>query len=87
MFVIGKYVKVRSKNRGSPCYFLSSRVQKIKNITQTEQKITVFVYILGFFFYGVSDLLNKYMINFVFDSFFEQDYLLNLIILGVYEKR
>ena len=54
-------------------------------------KDTVFVYILGFFFYGVSsaktDLHNKYMINFVSDSSFEQDHLLNLIILGVYEKR
>ena len=28
-----KYVKIRFKNRESPCYFLSSRGQKIKNIT------------------------------------------------------
>ena len=38
----------------------------MKNITITEQKKTVFVYILGFNFYGIShaktDLLNKYMI-------------------------
>ena len=64
-FIIAKYVKIRFKNRGSPYYFLSSRRQKIKNITKTKQKI-VFVYIIGFMFYGVSqsktDLLNKYMI-------------------------
>ena len=29
-FVVEKYVKVRLKNRGSSCYFLSSRDQKIK---------------------------------------------------------
>ena len=60
-----KYLKMRFKNRGSPCYFLSSRGQKIKNITKIEQK-RLFVYILGFIFYGVScaktDLHNKYMI-------------------------
>ena len=64
-FIIAKYVKIRFKNRGSAYYFLSSRRQKIKNITKTKQKI-VFVYIIGFMFYGVSqsktDLLNKYMI-------------------------
>ena len=64
-FIIAKYVKIRFKNRGSAYYFLSSRRQKIKNITKTKQK-TVFVYIIGFMFYGVShsktDLLNKYMI-------------------------
>ena len=50
------------KNRGSPCYFLSSRGKKIKNITKIEQN----VYILAFVFYGISraktDLLNKYII-------------------------
>ena len=34
LFIIGKDVKIRFKNRGSPCYFLSSRGQKIKNITK-----------------------------------------------------
>ena len=62
---VGKYLKMRFKNRGSPCYFLSSRGQKIKNITKIEQK-RLFVYILGFIFYGVScaktDIHNKYMI-------------------------
>ena len=60
---------------------------------------TVFINILGFIFYGVSreiaSLHNKYkliytiniLFNFVFDSFFEQDHLLNFFILGVYGKR
>ena len=30
LFIKGKYVKIKFKNRDSPCYFLS---QKIKNIT------------------------------------------------------
>lgn len=36
--IIGKYVKIRFKNRGSPYYCLSSKVQKIKNIKEIEQK-------------------------------------------------
>ena len=60
---------------------------------------TVFINILGFIFYGVSreiaSLHNKYkliytiniLFNFVFDTFFEQDHLLNFFILGVYGKR
>ena len=65
LLIIGKYVKIRFENRGSPCYFMSSRGQKIKNITKIEQK-RLFVYILRFIFYGVSraktNLHNKYMI-------------------------
>ena len=38
LFITGKYVKIRFKNRGSPCYFLSSRDQQIKNITKIKQK-------------------------------------------------
>ena len=38
LFIIEKYVKIRFKNHGSPCYFLNSRGQKIYNITKTEQK-------------------------------------------------
>ena len=64
LFIIRKYVKIRFKNCGSPCYFLSSRDEKIKNVTKTYE--TVFVYILGVIFYGASraktDLHNKYMI-------------------------
>ena len=47
--------------------------------------------ILGFIFYGVSraktDLHSKYIFNFVFSSFFEQEHLLNLFSFGVYAKR
>ena len=67
---------------------LFSRDQKLKNITKFEQN---FCNILGFSFYGVSraktDLHSKYIFNFVFGSFFEQDLLLNLFILGVHAKR
>ena len=38
MFIIGKDVKIRFKDRQSPCYFLSSRSEKIKNVTKIEQK-------------------------------------------------
>ena len=65
LFIIGKYVKTRFKNSGSPCYFLSSRGQKIKNITKIQQK-RLFVCILVFVYYRASraktDLHNKYMI-------------------------
>ena len=84
MLVIGKYVKIRSKNRASPCYFLSSRGQKIKNITKIEQKILfLFTFLVSFF---VVFLAQK-LIYFMFGSFFEQVHLLNLIILGAYAKR
>ena len=63
LFIMGKYVKIRIKN-GSTCYFLSSRGQKIKNITKHEQT-RLFCLHSGFHFYGVShaktDLLNKYI--------------------------
>ena len=38
LFIIGEYVKIKIKNRGSACFFLAARGQKIKNITKTEQK-------------------------------------------------
>ena len=44
LFIIGKYVKIRFKNRGLPCYFLSSRGLKIKNITKIEQKKLFFLH-------------------------------------------
>ena len=88
LFIIGKYVKIRFKNRGSACYFLEVRRSKT---LQKLNKETVLAYILGFVFYGVSraktDLHNKYIVNFKFGWFFEQDHLLNLFILGVYAKR
>ena len=50
LFVIGKYVKIRFKNKGSPYYFLSSRGQKIKNITKIEQKrLFLFTFLVPFF--------------------------------------
>ena len=50
LFVIGKYVKIRFKNNGWPYYFLSSRGQKIKNITKIEQKrLFLFTFLVPFF--------------------------------------
>ena len=90
MFIIGEYVKIRFKNWGTPCYFPSSGGHKIKNISKIEHT-RLFFYILGFIFYGVSrakaDVHNKYMTNFVPGLFFDQEYLLNFIILGVHSKR
>ena len=37
LLVIRNYVKIKFKNTGSPCCFLSSRDQKIKNIAKFEQ--------------------------------------------------
>ena len=66
LFIIGKYVKNRFKRRGSPCYFLSTRAQKIKKYYKHWIKEILFVCILGFIFNGAScaktDLHNKYMI-------------------------
>ena len=33
LFTKGKYFKIRFKNKGSQCYFLSSKGQKINKIT------------------------------------------------------
>ena len=50
LFIIGKYVKITFKNRRSPCYFLSSRGQKVKNITKIEQKrLSLFTSLVSFF--------------------------------------
>ena len=61
----------------STCYFLSSGGKKIKNITKIEQKRQKqkLIYIINIWF------------NFVSGSFFEQGYLLKLVILGAYAKR
>ena len=86
------YVKIKFKSRCSPCYILSSRGQRIKNITNIKQKknycktrflVSVFMLFL------VQKLINPTNIwsNFMFGSFFEQDHLLTLIIFGVYAKR
>ena len=70
-----------------PKFYRSKDQIYYKNLT----KETIFVWILGFIFYVASrtktDLTINIRFNFVFGSFFEQDHLLNLIILGVYTKR
>ena len=76
---------------GSPCYFLSSRGQKIKNITKIEQKrLFLFTFLVSFFM----ALLAQKMIytintwfNFVLGSFFEQDHPSNLFISEIYANR
>ena len=90
----GKYVKVRLKNWWSPCYFLSYRGEKIKNITKIgHTRLFLFTFSVSFFFFFLAFLTQKLIyainiwFNFVSGAFFEQDHLLNLIILGVYAKR
>ena len=88
---IRKYVKIRFKNRGSPCYFLSSKGQKIKDITKIGQKrLFLFTFLVSFFMAFLAQKLIytiNIWFNFVFDSIFEQDNLLNLFISGVSAKR
>ena len=82
-----KYVKIRFKNRGPPCYFLEVKRSKI---LQKLNKRDYFYNILGFIFFvsrAKTDLHSKYIFNFVCGSFFKQDHLLNLFILRVYAKR
>ena len=65
LFIIGKYVKIRLKNRQSPCYFLSSSDNRSK-ILQKLNKSDCFCLNSWFHFYGIShaktDLHNKYMV-------------------------
>ena len=50
LFIMEKYVKIRFKNKASPCYFPSSRGQKTPNITKIEQKIQfLFTLLVSFF--------------------------------------
>ena len=88
---MGKYVKSRFKNRGSPYHFLSSRGKKIKSITKIELKrLFLFTLLVSFFMaFLVQKLIStiKIRFNFMFGSFFNQDHLLNLFISRVYEKR
>ena len=69
---------------------LFSRGQEIKHC-KNWTKETIFVIFLISFFYGVfcakTDLHSNQIFNFVFDSFFEQDHLLNLFILAVKVKK
>ena len=92
LFITEKYVKIRFNNMGSPCYFVSSRGQKIKNTTKVE-RARLFLFNTFLFSFFMAFLAQKliYTINirfdFVFSLLFEQDHLLNLIVLGVYVKR
>ena len=91
MFIIGKYVKIRFKNRGSPYYFLSSRGQKINNITKAEHtRLFLFTLLVSIFMAFLTQKL-IYTINIwltlCLAHLFGQDHQLNLIILGVYMKR
>ena len=76
---------------GSPCYFLSSRGQQIKNITKIKQKrLILFIFLVSFLMpFLMQKLIYTINIwfNFVLAHFFEQDHLLNLFILGVYAKK
>ena len=87
--IIGKYVKIRFKNRGSPCYFLSSRGQKIKNITKLNKRncfcLHSWLHVLWHFLH--KNWFTQQIYDFVFGSYFEQDHLLNFIFSGVYVKR
>ena len=88
LFIIKKYLKTRFKNRRPLCYILE--VKRSKILQQLNQR-DYCCNILGFIFYvdscAKTDLHSKYLFNFVFGSFFEQDHLLNLFILRVYAKR
>ena len=83
-----KYVRIRFRIKGPPCYFL---VVKRSKVLQKLNKRDRFCNFLSLTFYGVSlaktDLLTKYIFKFVFGSFFEQDNLLNSFILRVYVQR
>ena len=91
LFITGKYVKIRFKNRGSPYCFLSCRGQNIKNITKIGQKrLLLFTFLVSFL---IAFLVQKLIytiniwLNIVSGSFFEQDHLLNLFILRLYAKK
>ena len=87
LFVIGKYVKIRFKSRDSPRHFLSFRGQKTKNIRKIEQaRLFLFTFLVSFFVAFLAQKLIYIWFNVEFSSFFEQDRLVNLIILGIYGK-
>ena len=78
-----KHLKIRFKNRGSPCYFFSSGGQKIKDIIEIEQKrLFLFTFLVSFFMAFLAQKLIytiNIWFNFVLGPFFEQDDLLNFI--------
>ena len=77
MFIIGKYIKSSFKNRVSPCYFLSSSDQNIKNITKIEHtRLFLFTLLVSLLMTFLAQKL-IYKINmwfkFVPGSFFGQE--------------
>ena len=75
LIIKGKDVNIRFKNRGSSCYFLSSRSRKIK-ILQKLNKRDCFCLHSWFHFYGVSraktDLHGKYDLTLCLAHFFNK---------------
>ena len=54
LFIIVKYVKIMFKISGSPCYILSSRGQKIKNIAKIEKRDCFYLRSWFHFFWSFS---------------------------------
>ena len=90
LFIIGKYVKIRFKNRSHHAIFWVLEVKRSKTLQKLNKRDFLFTFLVSFFMAFLAQKL-VYTINiwfnFVFGSFFEQDHLLNLFILGVYAKR
>ena len=67
LFIIEKYVQIKIKNMGPPCYFLEV---KRSRILQKLNKGDCFCNNLGLIYYGISrtttDLHSHYIFNFVF---------------------
>ena len=92
LLIIGKYVKIRFRNMGSPCYFLSCEDRRVKGITKIEEKrLFLSTFLVSFFMAFLTNRL-IYTIGIWFhflclSHFFEQNQLLNLIFLGGYMKK
>ena len=63
MFILGKYVKISFKSRVSPYYILSSRGQKIKNITEIERKTFCFQSWCHFLCHFSQNLCSAHFLN------------------------
>ena len=73
---------------GPPCCFLKVKRSKIlQKLNQRDYCCNILGFIFGAVSRAKTDFHSKYIFNFVFGSFFEQDHLLNLFILRVYAKR
>ena len=88
LLIIGKYVKIRFKNRGPPCYFLE--VKRIKNITKTEQnRLFLFTFLVSFFIVFLAPKL-IYTINIYLTlclAHFLNKIIYQTYFLGVHAKR